>query len=51
MRQVMDNLVLGAIIGVAFGFFKVPPPVPPTLVGLAGIIGIFLGWYVLSSIR
>ena len=51
MRQIMDNLALGAMLGAVFGFFRVMPPVPPTVAGLMGIVGVFLGWYVASGIR
>jgi XapX domain-containing protein len=37
-------LVVGAIVGAVFAILKLPVPAPPTLVGVVGILGIYLGY-------
>jgi XapX domain-containing protein len=44
MPEELRTLMLGAAIGVAFGLFRLAPPVPPTVAGVLGILGMFLGW-------
>ncbi|WP_136689796.1 XapX domain-containing protein [Halorhabdus amylolytica] len=34
----------GLLTGIVFGFFEVPIPAPPSLAGVMGIVGIFLGY-------
>lgn len=43
MKLVIIALFTGIITGVIFGVAKLPLPAPPTLAGIAGIVGIFLG--------
>lgn len=38
----------GLITGMVFGFFEVPIPAPPSLAGVMGIFGIFLGYRLMS---
>ncbi|MAJ44270.1 MAG: hypothetical protein CMF96_05940 [Candidatus Marinimicrobia bacterium] len=42
------SFLLGGLVGAIFAFFKFKPPAPETISGLFGIIGIFLGWWVIS---
>ena len=44
------SLFLGGIVGGIFAFFKFKPPAPETLSGLLGIIGIFIGWWIVSQL-
>jgi len=44
MKEVFLALGTGALVGMLFAFLKLPVPAPPTLAGLAGIVGIFLGY-------
>ncbi|MER3432205.1 MAG: XapX domain protein [Leptolyngbya sp. ERB_1_1] len=44
LKQVGLALLGGWIIGIAFGWLKLPAPVPP-LLGLVGATGILLGGY------
>jgi XapX domain-containing protein len=37
-------LVTGLIAGFAFAKLKLPIPAPPSLAGILGIVGIFLGY-------
>ncbi|MFB6202171.1 MAG: XapX domain-containing protein [Halorhabdus sp.] len=34
----------GLLTGILFGFFDVPIPAPPSLAGVMGIVGIFVGY-------
>ena len=38
----------GIITGLVFGFFEVPIPAPPSLAGVMGIVGIFLGYRIMD---
>ncbi|MFB6197836.1 MAG: XapX domain-containing protein [Halobacteriaceae archaeon] len=42
-------LLTGAILGGVFAFLNVPVPAPPTLEGVAGIVGIFLGYRIVAA--
>ncbi|BAY22403.1 MULTISPECIES: XapX domain-containing protein [Calothrix] len=44
LRQAGMSLLGGFIIGVVFGWIKLPAPVPP-LLGLIGAAGVLLGGY------
>lgn len=44
MKEVLLALIAGFILGLAFAKLKLPIPAPPTLAGVMGIIGIFLGY-------
>lgn len=43
MKLITVALLTGIITGSIFSWAKLPLPAPPTLAGIAGIIGIFLG--------
>ena len=40
----LQSGVLGLTIGAIFAFIGFKPPSPDNLAGIAGIIGIFIGW-------
>ncbi|WP_110943096.1 XapX domain-containing protein [Inediibacterium massiliense] len=44
MKLVLMALLTGAVTGSIFPWFKLPLPAPPTLAGIAGIVGLFLGF-------
>lgn len=44
MKDIAACLLTGLICGAVFGLLKLPIPAPPTLAGIAGIIGIFVGF-------
>jgi XapX domain-containing protein len=48
--QIVLSLITGFIAGAVFSLLKLPVPAPPTLPGLAGIVGIFLGFTVVKHI-
>jgi len=45
MIQLLLALATGGLTGYLFGKLKLPIPGPPTLEGLMGIVGIFIGYF------
>jgi XapX domain-containing protein len=43
MQLALLSLLTGMLVGALFIFVKLPVPAPPTIAGVAGIFGIFLG--------
>ncbi|MFB6094286.1 MAG: XapX domain-containing protein [Halanaeroarchaeum sp.] len=41
-------LLTGTVTGAVFAFLRVPIPAPPTLSGLLGIVGIYLGYRIVQ---
>lgn len=44
------SILTGAIVGGVFAYLGVPVPAPPTLAGVAGIVGIFLGYRIIDAL-
>lgn len=42
-------LLTGLLAGGTFAFFRVPIPAPPTISGLLGIVGIYLGFKLVEA--
>jgi XapX domain-containing protein len=38
------------IVGSLFSFIDLPIPAPPTLAGVMGIVGIYLGYYLVNTL-
>jgi hypothetical protein len=49
--QTFLSLIIGMVVGGVFAFFRAAAPAPQNLEGVAGIVGIFLGWYLISHFR
>ena len=45
----LQSCGLGILVGVIFAFFGLRPPSPDNLVGIMGIVGVFLGWIIMGS--
>ena len=43
-------LAVGILVGLTFGFTRLPVPAPPTIAGVLGIVGITIGWQVATWI-
>lgn len=43
-------LLAGLGCGIVFALAKLPVPAPPTAAGIAGIVGITLGWWIVRSL-
>ena len=48
MKEIILAFITGFNTGAVFSIVKLPIPAPPTLAGLMGIIGIFLGYVVVK---
>lgn len=48
MREIILALVTGFIAGAVFAGLKLPVPAPPTLAGVMGIVGLFLGYLMVN---
>ncbi|AVX19509.1 MAG: XapX domain-containing protein [Bacillota bacterium] len=51
MKELLMATLSGAIVGLVFGFMKLPIPAPASLTGIMGIVGIFLGYIVSQNLR
>jgi XapX domain-containing protein len=43
-------LVAGTLTGALFAYLRVPVPAPPTLAGMMGIVGVFLGYRIVNAL-
>ena len=48
MKEIIMTTITGAGVGAIFALFKLPVPAPPVFAGVAGIIGLWLGFYLLT---
>ncbi|MFJ7666963.1 XapX domain-containing protein [Lysinibacillus sp. NPDC097195] len=49
MLQIVLSFIGGLLVGILFKFIKLPVPAPP-LIGIVGVIGIFLGAELVKAI-
>lgn len=50
MKEIILACISGFAMGMVFAFFKLPVPAPPTLAGVMGIVGVFLGFVVAQKL-
>lgn len=50
MKEIVLSILTGALCGVVFGLFKLPVPAPPVFAGVAGIIGLWVGFSLVSKL-
>jgi XapX domain-containing protein len=48
--SVLWSFAIGAVVGAVFAFAKAPAPAPQNFEGVAGIVGIFIGWFILAKV-
>jgi XapX domain-containing protein len=48
MREIILSVLTGAGAGIIFALFKLPVPAPPVFAGVAGIIGLWAGYALVS---
>lgn len=48
MKQVLLALIVGLLFGSATTLFKLPLPAPTSIIGIAGIFGIWLGYQLVT---
>lgn len=46
MKIIILSIITGFIVGFVFALLKLPIPAPPTLAGILGIVGIYMGFKV-----
>lgn len=51
MVEVAKALGLGVVVGVVFGMAGQPVPAPGTIAGVAGVIGLFVGWAIVAKVK
>ena len=44
----LQSCGLGVIIGAFFAIFGLRPPSPDNIMGIMGVVGIFLGWAIMG---
>jgi XapX domain-containing protein len=49
MKEIILSILTGFMCGVAFAAFKLPVPAPPVFSGVAGIIGLWAGYMILTK--
>jgi XapX domain-containing protein len=49
MSQIALSVLTGAVCGVVFALMKLPVPAPPVFAGVAGIIGLWLGYDLITK--
>lgn len=50
MKDIILSTLTGFGCGVVFAAFKLPVPAPPVFAGVAGIIGLWIGFTVLTNV-
>jgi len=48
MKEIFLSIITGLFCGIVFAAFKLPVPAPPVFAGVAGIIGLWLGYDAIS---
>jgi XapX domain-containing protein len=51
MKNIVISLLCGMFVGSLFAFVKLPSPAPQKLEGIVGIIGIFLGYFLVDYFK
>lgn len=50
MLEIIKATIAGMACGIIFSLLKLPIPAPPVLAGVMGIVGVFLGYVIISAI-
>lgn len=50
MREILLTTLVGTIVGAIFSAFKLPIPAPPVFAGLMGIVGLWIGYALVTKI-
>ena len=50
MKDIFLSIITGFGCGVVFAAFKLPVPAPPVFAGVAGIVGLWIGFTTLTRI-
>jgi len=49
VRDIFMTTLVGAIVGGVFSAFKLPIPAPPVFAGLMGIVGLWIGYAIVTK--
>ena len=47
---IVFSFITGAVLGAIFTLVRLPIPAPPTLAGIAGIVGVYVGYLIMTRI-
>jgi XapX domain-containing protein len=50
MKDIILTTLVGAVVGGIFSAFKLPIPAPPVFAGLMGIVGLWIGYALITKI-
>lgn len=50
IREIILSILTGFAAGAVFGLFKLPVPAPPVFAGVAGIIGLWAGYNIITKL-
>lgn len=50
MRDIIMTTLVGAAVGGVFSAFKLPIPAPPVFAGLMGIVGLWIGYAIVTKV-
>jgi XapX domain-containing protein len=50
MREILMTTLVGAMVGGIFSAFKLPIPAPPVFAGLMGIVGLWIGYALVTRV-
>jgi len=50
MKELILSILTGFGCGIVFAAFKLPVPAPPVFAGVAGIIGLWFGYAILTKV-
>ena len=50
VRDIFMTTLVGAVVGGVFSAFKLPIPAPPVFAGLMGIVGLWVGYAIVTKV-
>lgn len=50
MKEILMTTAVGAMVGGIFSAFKLPIPAPPVFAGLMGIVGLWIGYAIVTRV-
>jgi XapX domain-containing protein len=50
MRETILSVLTGGVAGVLFALLKLPVPAPPVFAGVAGIVGLWAGYALITRL-
>jgi XapX domain-containing protein len=50
MKEILLTTFVGSVVGGIFSAFKLPIPAPPVFAGLMGIVGLWIGYALVTRL-